>query len=140
MEKPPFPQWAANEIARLMREAEALRFALALYEGRTPDQAAPHNAMPLAVAPRTDDGRKRPRRSKYEAVFQRYEESGVALSIDEMMTIASEMGHPMDRANMRSQIFAQKQIGRAHPDGENYRWGKPQAEAAPPTEGDAASS
>ena len=118
-----------------------MRIALALYEGkRAPEQAAPPTPMSLAVAPRTDDGRKRFRTSKYEKVFQRYEESGAALSIDEMMIIASEMGLPMDRANMRSQIYAQKQLGRAHPEGENYRWGKPQAEAASPVEGDAASS
>lgn len=140
MSKTPFDEWAPAEIARLRAQADALQCALDLYAGAEP-RGAPASAPKFMPERQRAFDVPRQRTSKYESMFQAFEASGRALSLDEMLAIAGTLGFTLDRANMRSMAFAQKQLGRVRRDGDGYRWGTQTAletDTAPPVEGDAA--
>jgi hypothetical protein len=133
MEKASFPEWARMEIARLRSEADAIQRTLDLYTEASLRQPAP-STRSRSVEP------ARARTSKYEPLFLEFEKTGRTLTTDDMLEIANRMNIPIDRSNMRSQVFAQKQAGRAHPDGDGYRWGLSPTEtktATPDDTGDA---
>lgn len=131
MTKLPFDQWAPVEIRRLRQEADALQRAFDLYTAGATDRAA---SLPKLRA--IEGGRQRT--SKYEAAFVAFEEANRVLSINDMIEIAKACGFEMDRSNMRSQVFAQKKAGRAHPQGDGYLWGLSKIETAPSNKEDAA--
>jgi hypothetical protein len=136
MTKPPFDLWAPTEISRLRRQADELEAALTLYLRLTPDGQASSSPLSKSMPSKSILGRRRP--SKYENLFEAFEDTGRVLSMDEMMTIAERLGLHLDRANLRSQVFAQKSAGRAHPEGSGYRWVNPEKLTAPPAQEDAA--
>ena len=123
MNRPPFHVWAPQEIARLRAEAENLQRVLDAYLG-TPT-AKSDGGVRNPAEPR------RARGSKYESLFAAFETAARPLSIDDMIGIADTMGINMTRANMRSQVFAQKVAGRAIPEGDKYFWRLSKMETAP---------
>jgi hypothetical protein len=75
------------------------------------------------VRQRAEQTGRAPRTSKYEAVFQAFENTKRPLSYIEMTDIAQSMGFEIDRANLRSIVHFQKGLGRAHEQGDLYLWG-----------------
>ena len=134
MNTPPFHEWAPIEIVRHREAADALQRALDLFLAANPPPEPSERAVTFRSQLAESLERTRIRRSKYEEVFLAYELAGRALSIDEMIVMAALYGVTFDRANMRSQIFAQKKAGRAHALGDRYVWGRLKTEPAPPVE------
>lgn len=126
--RPPFDEWAPNEIQRLRDEADALERALYLYsESEQPiahrvNAAIYKNGVATAIVRRV---------SKYEPAFKAFAQEKRPLSIDEMMNIARKLGFEFDRNNMRSTVFAQKKARRAQLVGDGYLWSSPDTEPAP---------
>jgi hypothetical protein len=121
MSKPPFDQWAPAEVARLRATADALERALELYAG---------NGRDNFTYPTAQKGRRGPRVSKYEPMFQAFEKEARPLSLDDMYEIAMRLNVQIDRNNLRSQVFAQRHLGRARSEGQGYLWGLSKQEAA----------
>jgi hypothetical protein len=134
MTKPPFPDWAPREIARLRQEADALQRALDLYLGR-PSGAGVFDGPKLV---HTNDG-SRSKISKYEPMFKAFEAAGRVLTLDDMLNIAQQAGFSLNRANLRSQVFVQKTLGRARVEGNGYVWQLSKIETALPEEKSAVS-
>ena len=70
----------------------------------------------------TPEAHTRLRPSKYEPLFRAYARAGRPLSNDDMIRIAAEWGHQIDRSNMRSIVHNQKVLGRAKPVADGYLW------------------
>jgi hypothetical protein len=123
------PEWMRSEIARHRAVADAWELILNDYLGNTSSRPATTNRDERRPV---ENRRGGPRQSKYEPVFQQYEKTGGALTIQDMIDIAAAMGVEIGRDNMRSIVWTQKEAGRAHPSGEGYVWGVKPAETATP--------
>lgn len=131
-----FRVWATQEIDRLRREADALELTLKRYLAAQVGAVVIERPAPvrhMAAKPE-----RRVRGSKYEPLFQLFEEQDRPLSLAEMEQIARDVGQPINRHLLRSTIFIQKKAGRAIAEGDRYRWVKADAEAASAAEEDAA--
>lgn len=135
MSRQPFEIWARERIQQLRNEADALERALSLYESEVDSASSPPVSRVFASS---FTRRVSYRGSKYERLFVAFEEAGKPLSLDEMQQIAVEKGFPIDRNNLRSLVFTQKNIGRAQPVGDGYVWSLQNMKAASAEKEDAA--
>lgn len=111
------PDVIAEAIAHHRAEIARLERALAAYAGPA-----------LVVAPAsararvTDEAKQRTRVSKYESLFQTFASIGRPLTNDDMIRIAADHGHQIDRGNLRSIVHNQKILGRVNPVADGYLW------------------
>lgn len=133
----PYDQWLRAEIARAEAKAEAMRAALEEYLGGR--RSAPAITDRATVAERPPLPAKRKRTSKYEPVFAAFAKAGRPLGLDEMIETAKSVGMDIERDNLRSLVWTNKNAGRAIEQNGRYLWKiSLDANAAPAEREDAA--
>lgn len=112
-----FERIARNSIAQHQAEIARLERALAAYLGTKSYASHAHK-----IYRKHQTGLRKVRTSKYEALFRIYAEQERPLSHDDMLQIAANHGYFIDRNNMRSIVYTQKQHGRTTENENGYIW------------------
>lgn len=113
--RPPFEQWASQEIAKLRLEADALQRALDRYLAETMPAAGGDKPKPS----QSDESKHKPseapsggRPSKHGHILKLVEEAGPGgLSTDEIEDASAKMGHAIKRNSLRSYLWTQRSDG-----------------------------
>lgn len=112
--RPPFEAWAAQEIANLRMEADALQRALDRYMGQsstlTPRRAdSPPAPVKAKSAPSVGPGRS----SKYDPVWVWLDEAeATGLATEEVARRLAAEGSNIKRSSLRAFLWNQAQLGR----------------------------